>query len=465
MAVQVVDFNPFERGAETAGPSVRDEVTSEQGASNYTDQTVSYGANVYRERQALTPGGVRGGRTGVMPQPQGGFPEVAKNSSTPPSSSSGKSKDGKVEISAAARDEVMRVLMPGNKLGIEEGRGFASSVAEVGNQLRQKASEARQPFYEEAFRQGAEGLDLTDMAGDPMFAIAMQRAERTMADKQAMPGVFSTGSTGPNGQTLEYWDQVRQRLDDMHRKAIAAKSPRAVELDTLRQDLRERLNKAFPKYASARGAAELFFNASDAFEAGTKFARGRYPLDAAAQAIAAMSGEEKKLFTEGFATAFVEDVRAAPDRAALLDRINAGETGRNKVRVALGAKADQLEAFLRLEGLMAGAGDDPAGKMAEMIVSGSAQTETPVNARVAEHIAGMLTSKNPDIFLTGLKQVAKPNVLEGLRQLGAGGANVYRERPDEDPVIAKARDAVARGADRTAVMRRLQENGITPKGV
>jgi len=453
MAVQVVDFNPFEQGAEAADPGVRSEVTREQGTSNYTDQTAS--------------DGVRGGRTGVMPSAGSGFPEVAKNSSTPSrsrsSSGSGKSKDGKLEVSAAARDEVMRVLMPGNRMGISGGPGFAASVQEVGNQLRQKASEARQPFYEEAFRSGADGLDLSDMAGNPLFAIAMERAQSTMRDKEAMPGMFTTGSMGPNGQTLEYWDQVRQRLDDMYRKAQEARSPRAQELDEMRQQLRERLNKQFPLYAAARGAAELFFNASDAFEAGGKFARGRYPLDAAAQAIAAMSGEEKKLFTEGFATAFVEDVRSSPDRAAMLDRINAGETGRNKVRVALGAKADQLEAFLRLEGLMAGTSDDPAGKMAELIVRGSSQTETPVNARVAEHIAGMLTSKNPDIFLTGLKHAAKPDVLEGLRQLGAGsnaGGSV-----DEDPIIAKARDAVARGADRTAVMRRLQENGITPKGV
>jgi|SRR5262245_25178596 len=444
MGVQVVDFNPFEMAA----PS---------GAG------------------AAEPAGFGDAVTGSPPQTAPDMP-MRETSGTGTTSAgakgSGKGKAGKPEVSNAARDEIMRVLMPaGQQLGaMNDGPGFEASVRQVGGELRGKAREARMPFYEEAFRAGADGFSnkgLESLTSNPLFARAMQRADSALADRASVPELMSTGADGPNGKTLEYWHEVRQRLDDMYQSAKAAGSDKAEEIDQLRQNLRDKLNGAFPKYAAARGSAESFFNASDPYEAGVKFARGRYPLVGAQQAIATMNGDEKKLFTEGFMTTFVEDVRKSPDRAAVLDRINGGETGKSKVQLALGGKAGQVEAYLRLEGLMGTKpGEDPATKMAGLITKGSAMTETPVNPRVALHIAGMLTSKNPDIFLQGLQQAGKPEVLEGLRMLGAGNGEMTpaSEAPDQK-TYAAARDAIDRGADRTAVMKRLSDNGFNPRGM
>ena len=378
-----------------------------------------------------------------------------------------KGKTGKAEMPASARDEVMRVLFADRG-----GEGFDQAVRQVGTQLRQKAREQREPFYREAFNQGAEGFEspeLDKMAASPLFARAMQRAETTLQDRQAVPGIEVTGVRGAKGRTLEYWDQVGQRLDDMSEAAKRAGADDKVkEIDGMRKSLRSQLDKAFSQYETTRGPAELFFDAADPVEAGAKFANGRYPLVKAQQVISIMGADEKKLFAEGFAKAFTDMVRSAPDRRAVLDRMKLLEGEQNKVRLALGGRADQLEAFLRLEGLInAAPSTDPSKSITDLMVRGSAMTETPLHRGVAEQIARKLISRNPDVFLDGLKQASKSEVLEGLRAIGVaeGAPQQGSQAPGVDRVYQKARDAIAQGADRTAVMKRLSDNGMNPRGL
>lgn len=374
----------------------------------------------------------------------------------------GKGKSEKPQIPASARDEVMRVMFADRG-----GEGFGQAVQQVGEQLRQKARESRQPFYDEAYQEGAAGLEspeLEKMAASPLFARAMQRAETTLMDRASVPGQMTTGARGANGRTLEYWDQVAQRLDDM--REVAKRSgaeDRVAEIDGMRKTLRGQLDKAFGKYQATRGAAELYFDASDPIEAGMKFAAGRYQLAKVGQVLATLNPDEKKLFAEGFAKAFTDMVRASPDRRAALDKMKLLEGEQNKVRLALGGKADQLETFLRLEGLISGS-SDPAPAIADLLVRGSAMTETPLHRGVAEQIGRKLSSRNPDVFLDGLKLASKPEVLEGLRAAGVAEGGPKAE-PGTDRAYQKARDAIAQGADRTAVMRRLSENGINPRGL
>ena len=470
MGVQVVNFDPFQGGgvgegsvgAAEPGRVLDDGVTEDVRSPSAPARPQP---ELYAQDKPSRSEG--GGRVFPTPSEEERFPSAAKKSA----GKSGKGgKANKPEIPASARDELMRVLFAEGGTGMSmEAPGFQGAARQAGDELRQKAREGRKPFYEDAYRSGADGFESPEferMAASPLFARAMQRAESTLNDRAMLPDTVSTGMQGAQGRTLEYWDQVGQRLDDMLVSAKrAGADDRVAEIEEMRRSLRDKLDGAFPKYKAARGPGEQFFGATDAFEAGMKFARGRYPLTGAGQAIAAMGGDEKKLFAEGFAQAFVEDVRSAPDRLAKLDRMNAGEAGRNKIRLALGAKADQLEAFLRLEASFQGSGEgDPVAKMADVIMRGSQMTEQPINRHIAQHVAVMLTSKNPDIFLDGLKAAAKPEVLEGLRAMGMGGVEPKAADPNA-AAFGKARDAIARGADRTAVMKRLQDNGISPKGL
>lgn len=433
-------------------------------------------------------------------------------------------------VSPAARDELMRVIVPryegqaGRLTGLVEGEmGFDKSVKEIGSQLKTQARQARQPLYDQAYRAGADGIAspvLDQLATSPLFARAMQRAVPTMRDRAAVPGVFTTGLRGKNGYTLEYWDQVKQRLDDMHSAAQrSGANAKALDVDRLRRALRDELDAAVPRYSSARSTAEAYFDAADALEAGSKFAAsGKYSLQDAQQAIGTLNAQEKKLFAEGYAAEFVNKVRASPDRANILNRINASDAERNKFALAMGAgKTSQLEAFLRLEGIMdamrnamgnsttarqlmelganyglpifgaaitqIGTGDSPTAVITGLLLGGGKYANQVVNRKVMEHVAELLSSKDPDIFLQGLQQAAKPGVLEALRAIDnlISEAGIYRttaqqaavnSKQEADPqserekaAFAKARAALENGADRTAVMKRLQDNGISPRGL
>jgi hypothetical protein len=149
-------------------------------------------------------------------------------------------------ISPAARDIIMRTVAPrykgqSGRLGdlIEGEMGFDRSIKEVGDQLKTQARQARQPLYDQAYRAGADGITspaLDQLAGSPLFARAMQRAQVTMQDRAAVPGLFTTGLRGKNGYTLEYWDQVKQRLDDMHKMAQrSGANAKALDIDRMRR--------------------------------------------------------------------------------------------------------------------------------------------------------------------------------------------------------------------------------------
>ena len=432
-------------------------------------------------------------------------------------------------LSPAARSEIMRVVTPrykgqANRLAnfVEGELGFDRSIKEVGSQLKTQARQARQPLYDQAYRMGAQGIAspaLDRLATSPLFTRAMQRANATMKDRAAIPGIFTTGMRGKNGYTLEYWDQVKQRLDDMHGAAIrGGANAKAMDIDRMRRALRNELDSAVPRYSSARSTAETYFDASDALEAGQKFAKGsKYNLNDAQQAITALNSQEKSLFAEGFADDFVQKVRSSPDRSDILNRVNSSEAEKNKFRLAMGGgRANELESFLRLEGIMdamrhamgnsttvrqyleaaatyglppifgsaiSSYSQDPTAMILGFLMSGGKMANQSVNRKVAEHIAQLLTSKDPDIFMQGLKQASQPWVLEALRAVdnAISRSGIYRTIAQQtavnadqeaDPqserdrtVFDKARKAIAEGADSNAVKQRMLKSGINPRGL
>lgn len=431
--------------------------------------------------------------------------------------------------SGAAKDMLMRVIGPrwqgqtGRTVGVLQNEmGFDRSVKEVGDQLMQKARQARQPLYDQAYRDGADGVSspaLDQLASSPLFARAMQRANVTMQDRAAIPGLFTTGTRSKkSGQyTLEYWDQVKQRLDDMHSAAKrSGANAKALDIDRMRRALRDELDTAVPRYRSARSTAEAYFDAGDALEAGEKFAKGTFDLKDAAANINMLNPQEKALFNEGFARSFINDVRRIPDRSNILNRINSSEMEKERLKLGLGGgRAAQLEAFLRIEQMMdamrnamgnsttarqltqlassygipaliGGVGyavNDPNTMLVAALMGGGKLAQMRVDRRVAEHVAEMLTSKDPDIFLNGLKQASQGPVMEALRAIdnAISQAGVYRaagqqtavnSSQEADPqsereqrAFEKARAALGQGADRTAVMKRLRDSGVNPRGL
>lgn len=433
-------------------------------------------------------------------------------------------------ISGAARDTIMRVVGPRwqtqtERIGnlFENELGFDKSVKEVGEALKTKARQARQPLYDQSYRAGADGVDsaaLQQLSTSPLFARAMQRAGVTMQDRAAVPGLFTTGTRGKNGYTLEYWDQVKQRLDDMHTAAQrSGANAKALDIDRMRRALRNELDTAVPQYRGARSAAETYFDAGDALDAGKKFATEKFDLRDAAHAINTLNPAEKSLFQESFARTKMNELRAIPDRSNVLNRINASELDRERMKLGLGSGGfGQLEGFLRVEQMMeamrhamgnstsvrqwvqlgreyglpmlmelgAAGFHEPKAAIAGLAMAGFKLIDQKIDANVANHVAELLVSKDPDIFLSGLKQVSKPGWLEAIRAIdnAISGAGIYKAMPvvqqqtvnqstaETDPqserervAFEKARAAIDQGADRTAVMKRLRDSGLNPRGL
>lgn len=432
--------------------------------------------------------------------------------------------------SGAARDVLMRAIAP--RYEGQQGRaadlfanemGFNRSIQQVGDKLDQQARKMRQPAYDSSYRQGANGIsapELTQLQTSPIFARAMQRANATMLDRQAVPGVVTTGARGPNGYTLEYWDQVKRSLDDAYNVAKRqGANSKAMNIDQMRRSLRDTLDKAVPDYAHARSTAETFFDATDALEAGQKFASEKFdPIDAQ-HAIGALNAPERTLFQEGFARQVANDIRATGDRSNVLNRINSSEQERDRMKLGLGGggRYAQLESFLRIEQMMDAARNamgnsttvrqlvqlgreygipamlemgaagfhDPHAALAGIALFGFKLLDQRVDATVANHVAALLASKNPDMFLNGLKQASTPLWLAAIRAADnkLASVGVYRtiaqqtgvnaatakpvEKQDERSSAAfdKARQAIAQGADRNAVMQRLLKSGINPRGL
>lgn len=369
-------------------------------------------------------------------------------------------------FSSSARDDLMRAIGPRFESQaprtagmVENELGFNRSALTARTELADAARTARAPLYKQAFQAGKGGIDsptLQQLQQSPTFQRAMGSAEHRLADQAATPGWVSTGATAPNGQhTLEFWDQVKQTLDDYAGEALrSGQKARGGQLAQMAKDLRNELDaqgQAGKLYSHARGVAMQFFKSDNALEAGGNFAKGSFNFQDAAHAVAQLTAPEKKLFAEGFADDFVQKIRATPDRSSVLNRIMNSPMEQERVKIAIGqGKYDQLDGFLRLEGIMdrlrtrmgnstsaeqaaelmkgygaqaAGTGigtlgyayDDPKAMILGAIMTGGRAAQLRINAHVADEVAKLLTSKNPDVFLKGLQSVGKAPISTAIR--------------------------------------------------
>jgi hypothetical protein len=369
-------------------------------------------------------------------------------------------------LSPSARDSFMRII--GERFEGQTGRAedllagrmnLGNSAQLMRTQLKEQARQARAPLYMQAFGAGKDGFDtpvLRKLQESPTFQRAMGSAERRVTDQASTPGWKTTGVRGKNGHTLEFWDQVKQTLDDYAGQAYRkGANGQGAQLTTMAKALREELDaqgQVGKLYHQARGTAMRFFRADDALEAGENFAKqADFNFDHARQAMAQLNPAEKNLFTEGFADHFLRKIRKSTDRTNLLNKIAQSPMERQRLEIALGTQRyEQLDSFLRLEGIMdrlrtamgnsttarqaadmmkgygvqlGGYGlsyhgynsNDPGMMIFGAVLAGGRAAQLRINERVAQEIAEWLVSKDPDVFLKGLQAVGKQPISQAIR--------------------------------------------------
>lgn len=266
----------------------------------------------------------------------------------------------------------------------ERVSGFVRGLSPVGGDahktteaLEAAAKAANKPAYAKAY---ADGQNIQFHSGfqqlmqAPAMQDAMKAATTTGANKAAAQGftpvknpfTFPDGQlpqlTNPNAKpSLQYWDAVKQNLDDKIGTAVrAGEKGQATDLLALKSQLVSHLDQAVPSYAAARSGAASFFGAENALEAGQKFITMRGSMSEARAAHAKMNPAQKTLFAEGYVSDLADKVSKVSDnRSVIIDKIFNSKDGRERTEMALGrANADKLETFLRVENI-----SDQARKM------------------------------------------------------------------------------------------------------
>jgi hypothetical protein len=322
------------------------------------------------------------------------------------------------------------------------------------------------------------------MSASPAVTRAMQRAQRSGADRAAVEGfggfntrvsvaddgriVFGRGADGvPTFPNLAFWDAVKRNLDDMAGQAyrVGAKST-GNDLSGLARTLRTELDRLVPQYKLTRSRAAAFFDADDALTAGENFARAsrNVDLERAAAQVGGMSKAERELFADGYASAMVSRLNNIPDRRQAVRTLFGSPAQRRRVQIALGnERARRLEARYRLEntldlargafgnsttarqladiGLAAGGGagvgflsdGNPlgvtVGALAAVLVGrGGRFVANKQRERVAREIAELLLSGSPDDLAKAVQKTASSpffmNILRKMDPAAARGAAV-----------------------------------------
>lgn len=205
-----------------------------------------------------------------------------------------------------------------------------------------------------------------------LFRSAIVAAESRGTDKAAIAGVKAVRNPftfGPNGQiglktmpdgsralpSLQFWDQVKRNLDGMIDGAVRGAKPdrtKVADLTTIKNMLVSELDAVVPQYQAARRGAATFFDAEDALEAGKKFATQPKAIPEATQAFSSFSAPEKQAFATGYASEIIDRIRSTRDRVNVINQIFGSQASREMNELVFGAaKARQLEAYVRVEGL------------------------------------------------------------------------------------------------------------------
>lgn len=326
------------------------------------------------------------------------------------------------------------------------------------------------PLYRGAMAQGRSGVwndELQEMANAPAMQDAIRAATRQSQNRsapdvsQGAQAVQSRWMSQSGTPTLEFWDLVKRQIDqEINVARRAGRNVDVSELTAIKSRLLQNLDAAVPSYQVARGTRAGFFQAENALEAGQNYVTQNFANREVRQQLAQMTPEERRLFQDGFVDRFVQTLQRTGDRRSVLNQIANSPAAREKLEIALGPqRARELEAGLRVEGIMdmartavqgnsttarqltelglaGGAGTvgafgtynlDPAQMTTAAVMGALLAGRRNIDQRVAQRVATMLTSQDPQVVTRGLQLVARNNrFLDNIRatdrRIGAIGA-------------------------------------------
>jgi hypothetical protein len=325
------------------------------------------------------------------------------------------------------------------------------------------ARTVNRPAYAKAFSEGAKGIwneGLEQISQAPVVQDAIRKAMVSAKNEAARTGFtppknpFSFDESGrltlkkdaagnrmlPN---LQFWDIVKRSLDKTGTR----------EAKDWSRVLREHLDDQVPSYADARAGAAKFFGAQDALEAGQRAVSARMSNRDIRAGLAKMSPAERKLFQDGFVDQYVQTIRESPNGRSVLNKIANSPAAKERLLMALGPeKTDELEAMLRVEGVMdlarrtvqgnsttvrqaiesgmagqvgasmiaggvnayEGGGQfttDPQAIVKTILVYGALRGGRAIDERVVQHVAKLLTSLDIKDLDKGIKLIARNRFL------------------------------------------------------
>jgi hypothetical protein len=466
----VPQINSVRRPAYEAARRIVNAQDSDVAASRAADAAYGQPASAQRQldAQTLVAQGNAGGELRNIDNPDLGFSNA--NLTALARSAANQSPDARDVLNRMVND---RFSGQADRVSnfVRNLVGTPGNAAESREALLTAARQANRPLYQAAYDAGDRPLwtpKLQQLSGSPAFKTAMKDAISSGQDRAIAEGfgAFNPGvniddsgiisfTKGPNGvpayPNLQYWDSVKQSLDDMASSANrSGDNGKASVYGTLASDLRNHLDTMVPQYQQARGVAATFFKANDAIDAGEKFATQNFANNAAQRAVNQMTPQELQAFQEGFVSRYLDKIESTGDRQNIVGRLANSPAERQKLEIALGPQnARQLEAYLHLEnimdqprlamgnsttarqivelGLATGAGTlnahgnpfaDPQGFLTGALTTyGAARGANAVNQRLARTIAEMLVSRDPAVVQNALSQVAHtPALLQGLRR-------------------------------------------------
>jgi|GEM_PF-1407690 len=252
-----------------------------------------------------------------------------------------------------------------SKYGANADAGVVRSGLEM--QARQQNGPAYKNLYTLPHAQSVWDPKLSGLLDTPAMQSAIGDAEKlgkNVAGAAGRPApvnpfvqdINGNWVPGPKGPpTLEFWDNVKQSLDDKVDTAFRTGSGKQGNaIKGVRDTLRDTLDTAVPEYKNVRQGAAAFFNAQDAHEAGVNFLKNMnsYDFSKAKTALAAMNPAEKNLFSMGMASTLVNTASKTGDSASLIRKFATPQI-RQKMELGLGAStARDVEMYLAREAMM-----------------------------------------------------------------------------------------------------------------
>jgi hypothetical protein len=340
--------------------------------------------------------------------------------------------------------------------------GGSANATRTREALEEAARKENRVNYRIAYGRGAGPVwddALAQLAQAPVVQAALADATRKGANRAAAEGfqpitnpfrvdpnkgmVLANPNIKPN---IQFWDYVQRDLsDEISKLQRAGANDEARVVTGIRKQLLDHLDTAVPEFGAARRGAAVYFGADSAVEAGQKFVSSNMPMAEARRNIARLKPAERELFAEGYASNLIDKIDKTGDRRDAVNAIFGNPTAREKAELALGrGKAGELEAFLRRETIMnalrgalgnsntarqlieasawsAGGAQmyvtgDYKGIAVATMVSGLTRGNHALNRRVAERVARMLVSDDPEVLRKATNTIARnPRVRGAVR--------------------------------------------------